>query len=132
MAQLVNTSMLRVGWPASPCCRWRPEVSSAPVAMALRSRACSRRASGGGRAEQGDVAGRNPVGDAAEAFVVLGAEHGTAGDRHAHARIQFAGRQRCLPKRGSGQVAQAQAGELSIHVGDVPALPSSTPHIGRF
>ena len=87
---------------------------------------------GGGRAEQGDVAGRHPVGDAAEALVVVGTEHGAAGDRHAHAGIQLAGRQRCLPKRGSGQVAQAQAGELSIHVGDVPALPSSTPHIGWF
>ena len=43
VAQLVNTSMFRPAWSASPCCRCRPEVISAPVAMALRSRACSSR-----------------------------------------------------------------------------------------
>jgi hypothetical protein len=58
---------------------------------------------GVGAAEQGDVAGRHPVGDPAEAGRVLRAEHGAAGDRDAHAGAERAGRQRGFAERGAGQ-----------------------------
>ena len=71
-------------------------------------------------AQQGDVAFRHPIGDQAEALPVIGAEHGAAGDGDAHARIEFAGWQRCLAECCAGQVAVAesgQAGDVTIHVG---------------
>ncbi len=66
---VVKTSMLRLACCASPCCRCRPEVISAPVAMALRSRSRSMRVARRRlAAEQRHVAFRDAVGDAAEAF----------------------------------------------------------------
>ncbi len=114
MAQLVNTSMLRPGWSASPCWRCRPEVSSAPVAMALRSRACSALLAGSSRPQQGDVAGGDPVGDAAEALAVLRAEHGAAGDGEAHAGGERTRGQRRLAEAGTGQ-GEERLGDVTGH-----------------
>ena len=80
---------------------------SAPVAIALRSRARSVSASAAGvRTEQGDVAEGDPVGDPAEAGFILRAEYGAPGDGDAHARIERARGQRSLPEGRAGHAAR--------------------------
>ena len=82
--------------------------------MALRSRACSAPRRGIVAPEQGDVAGGDPVGDAAEAFLVGGAEDGAAGDGVTHAGGERARREQRFAEAGAGEGGRG-LGEISGH-----------------
>ena len=120
VAQLVNTSMLRLGLAGVAMLEVAAGGEQRAGGDGIAQPGLLRRSAGSGAGRAARCCLRHPVGDAAEAIRVLRPEYGAAGDGHAHAGVERAGGQRRFAEAAPGEGdresrVHAGAGQGTIH-----------------